>query len=205
MFLKAHESKVVTLSFDVEETAYFNTLLDEFVVENGEYPIYVCSSSQDIALKGTIELSGYKTVDNPYSQEVINAYKNIKDEKIIDESIFMSTINSSQVNEPSKTPFTMETPIADFITTKSGKFVYNILMKVVAGKSKVSRKEKDEAIINQALKNQRFTMILVPKNSLRSLLQSSGGMLQFNLAKALLELANGHFFKCLKYLFKKEK
>lgn len=205
VFLKAHESKVVTLSFDVKETAYFNTLLDEFVVENGEYPIYVCSSSQDIALKGAIELYGYKTVDNPYSQEVINAYKNIKDEKIIDESIFMSTINSSQVNEPSKTPFTMETPIADFITTKSGKFVYNILMKVVAGKSKVSKKEKDEAIINQALKNQRFTMILVPKNSLRSLLQSSGGMLQFNLAKALLELANGHFFKCLKYLFKKEK
>ena len=42
-----------------------------------------------------------------------------------------------------------------------------------------------------------FMLDLIPKNSLRSLSQSSGGMLPVNVSKALLELANGHFGKAL--------
>ena len=75
---------------------------------------------------------------------------------------------------------------------------------MVGGKTKVPRKEKDPAKIRQILKNRHFAIALIPKNCLRSLCQSSGGILQMNLALVLLNLANGKIFKAIGYLFKKE-
>jgi hypothetical protein len=69
-------------------------------------------------------------------------------------------------------------------------------MKIVVNTNNVS-KIKDEEIKELVMKNNKFMLDLIPKNSLRSLSQSSGGMLQVNVAKALLELANGHFGKAL--------
>ena len=63
-------------------------------------------------------------------------------------------------------------------------------------------KIEDENERNLLIKNQKFMSDLIPKNSLRSLVQSSGGMLSMNLAKFLLELANGHKLKAIKELFK---
>ena len=80
-----------------------------------------------------------------------------------------------------------------------------LILKIVAGKTKVPRNEKDEAKIKQIIKNRHFAIALIPKNCLRSLCQSSGGILQMNLAIALMHLANGHVFKAIKYIFKKEK
>lgn len=204
-FIRAHETKTVTISVPIDELAYFNTKENRFVIESGTYPIYVASSSQDIRLSTTINITSKDNALNPYDKDVLIAYNNIKDGPVISDEIFYKTINSTQVEEPPSYPYTLETPIEDFKNSKSGRFVYNILMKVVAGKSKVSKREKDEAKIEQANKNQRFTLALIPKNSLRSLLQSSGGMLQYNLAMALLEMSNGRFFKAIKYIFKKEK
>ena len=45
----------------------------------------------------------------------------------------------------------------------------------------------------------------MPNNSLRSMSYSSGGMLKYKYAKCILELTNGHFFKGMKELLKKNK
>lgn len=202
--IKGKSFEEVTLSVNISDLSYFNTLVDDFVVENGTYPIYICSSSQKIELKDKVIVTNQKEYYSPYSTAVINAYNNIKNTEITDE-IFKETISDLNISEPSKLPFTLETCLEDFNQTKWGRFVLKLILKIVAGKTKVPKKEKDEAKIEQIIKNNRFTLALIPRNSLRSLCQSSGGILQYNLANALLYIANGKPFKGIGYVFKKEK
>ena len=56
-----------------------------FLFKNGTYPIYVCSSSQKTELEDSVIVSNQKEYDSPYSDAVINAYNNIKNEEITDE------------------------------------------------------------------------------------------------------------------------
>ena len=149
-------------------------------------------------------ISNQNEYDSSYSDIVINAYNNIKSEEITDE-IFKETVSGLSLSEPSKLPFTLETSLEDFNQTRWGRFVLKLILKIVAGKTKVPKNAKDEAKIEQIIKNNRFTLTLIPRNSLRSLCQSSGGILQYNLATALLYIANGKPFKGIGYVFKKEK
>lgn len=50
VFLKAGEEKAVTLSLDISELSYYNAVLRDWVVEPGEYQLYIASSSRDIRL-----------------------------------------------------------------------------------------------------------------------------------------------------------
>ena len=50
VFLKAGEEKAVTISLPVSDLAYYNPALKDWVVETGEYKLYLASSSRDIRL-----------------------------------------------------------------------------------------------------------------------------------------------------------
>lgn len=203
--LKEHESKTITIEFAENDLAYYNTKISEYVVENGVYPIYIAKNINDIVVTGNITIEGYKEVECPYSEKVNTAYKNIECIENITDEAFIETLENKDISEPITRPYTLETQLEDFKQTGWGRFVLKIILKVVAGKTKVPRKEKDEAKIRQIIKNRHFAIALIPKNCLRSLCQSSGGILQMNLAIALMHLANGHIFKAIKYIFKKEK
>ncbi len=56
--LKAGETKKVEIQIPVKNLAYYNTMIKDWVVENGEYIIYVAASSQDIRLKQSIVHNG---------------------------------------------------------------------------------------------------------------------------------------------------
>ena len=101
-------------------------------------------------------------------------------------------------------PFSLETPLKEFKKTKMGNFVLSLILKIVAGKSKNPNKEKDEIKKQEIIKNKKFMVELIPNNCLRSLLQSSGGMLQMNIALGLLSFANGKIFKAIYYFLKPE-
>ena len=204
VYLKAHETKTITISFDEKELGYFNTKTNDFVVENGTYPIYLSTNSLHDELKQVITINGYDEVESPYSNNVIQAYNNIKNIEGITDEIFVETLKNKDINEPITRPYTLETQLEDFKQTFWGRFVLKVILQVVGGKTKVPRKEKDPAKIKQILKNRHFAIALIPKNCLRSLCQSSGGILQMNLALVLLNLANGKLFKAIGYLFKKE-
>lgn len=65
VFLKAGETKRVTMSVPVYEMGYYNVLLRDFVTEPGEYIFKVGASSQDIRLEQSVILSDpvpYSTV-----------------------------------------------------------------------------------------------------------------------------------------------
>ena len=202
IYLKAHESKEVSISFKRSDICYYNTKLKKFIVENGTYPIYIATSALDIKYTLEFVIANYKEFEQPYSDKVNKAYKDANSISNISEEVFNETINNIVINTPTTNPFTMETIIEKFKETKNGLFVYNLIMKFAGGKLIDASKIKDENERNLLIKNQKFMTTLIPKNSLRSLVQSSGGMLSIKLANILLHLANGHKMKAFKELFK---
>lgn len=65
IWLKAGEIKSAAIGIPVEELAYYNSPLRQWVVETGEYEILVGSSSRDIRLSQKIYIDGKM----PYTQE----------------------------------------------------------------------------------------------------------------------------------------
>lgn len=55
-FIKAGETKRVSVKLDYRSFAYYNTALDKWHVENGVFEIFVGASSRDIKLKGEINI-----------------------------------------------------------------------------------------------------------------------------------------------------
>lgn len=51
VFLKSGETQKITFTLNHIDYAYYNTMLKDYVVENGKYEVYIGSSSQDIRLK----------------------------------------------------------------------------------------------------------------------------------------------------------
>ncbi len=54
--IKAHESKRVTIKLNFRSFAYYNTAIDDWYVENGDFEILVGASSRDIRLKEKITI-----------------------------------------------------------------------------------------------------------------------------------------------------
>ncbi len=73
VFLKAGESKRVTIKFDDKTFRYFNTATDKWEVEGGEYTVFVCADSADVRLKGTVNRES-TTEAYPYDVEKLPSY-----------------------------------------------------------------------------------------------------------------------------------
>ena len=65
VFLKAGESKEVSIFVPVADIAYYNMSLHDWVVENGLYYVHIAASSQDIRLTGSFVYDGKM----PYSTQ----------------------------------------------------------------------------------------------------------------------------------------
>lgn len=68
VFLKAGEKKKIQFKLTEDDFSYFNVMLHKWVAENGEYVIYIGSSSRDIRLSGSLNYNE----DMPYSLEQVS-------------------------------------------------------------------------------------------------------------------------------------
>ncbi len=68
VFLKANESKKIEFTLDHKDFEYYNTMLKDYVVENGRYDIYIGASSQDIRLETFVIFDDEKA---PYSINLV--------------------------------------------------------------------------------------------------------------------------------------
>ena len=68
VYLKRGEKKTVNITIDVNDLAYYNRSMRSWVVEPGEYQIYLGSSSRDIRQKVNVEI----TDRAPYSMQQLS-------------------------------------------------------------------------------------------------------------------------------------
>ena len=203
VYLEPGEKKTVALSLTENDLAYYNTKAHAWVVENGEYPICVGASAQDIRLRGSITVAGYDAVTAPYSAEAVSAYGKIAECAIPDE-VFSETIGYPIPSEPPVRPYTMESPISDYQASFMGRMLYNGFMKGVGGNQKKLDAMPEGTEKDEMVKNQQFVMNLIPRNCTRALIQSGGGRMQMNMARAIVEIANGHIIQGMKEAMKKD-
>ena len=189
VFIKAHEEKQVTLSFKVKDLSYYNNKLNKFIVENGTYPIYIATDSANIKFEKEFVVMNQNDLDCPYDNNVLFYYNDLNNLQNIPLEIFNKTLRKPTVITKDY-KFTLETPLRYFSKTKSGLFVYNLIIKVSSTNNKKINKIKDEQLKEEYIKNNEFLVKMIPSNSLRSIAQSSGGLLSMNLAKLLLKIAN---------------
>ena len=73
VFLKAGESKTVTVPLDDKAFRYYNVDTLNWEVEAGEYQIYVAASVADVRLEGSVTLAG-TGAKSPYDREKLPSY-----------------------------------------------------------------------------------------------------------------------------------
>ena len=202
--LEPGESCRVTLTFPEADLAYYNTGTKTWVLENGEYPIQIAASARDIKLSRVVTISGQPVVKSPYSDAAVMAYREISRCEIPDE-IFAETVGYPVPGEPDIQPYTVESPINDFRNSRSGRFVYSCITKGIAFTGRKIDQMPEGTDKDDLIKNNRFILELIPRNCMRSLIQSSGGIAQMNVARAVTAFANGKYLKGLFSLMKKEK
>ena len=202
--LTAGEERRISLTFPCTDMAYYNTRLHKWVLENGVYPVYIAASSCDIRFTGSVTIVGQETVDSPYSEATVRSYRDIGSCRITP-AVFQDTIGRSIPEEPAVRPFTMETPVFEYQATLPGKLIVKGLLKVLDAQHKKIEKLPDGPAKEAQLRSNTFAMSFMPNSSARGLLQSGGGRIQMNVARALPMLANGRILAALGSILKKEK
>lgn len=185
------ESRQVTFTLDERSFAVW---ADGWKVPGGRYEVFLAASSQDIRLRGFIEIAGesltvpewqtgswYETLaGNPSREEW---------EKVMGHSVAI-------VSEKKKGQFVldnscMEMKDSSLVMKIQYKVTENIIAKSFGGKKDYS----DPAF--------KMMMICATDCPLRAVVICSGGTVSDSLAKGLLEMANGHYIRGIIAMLKK--
>lgn len=204
IYLDSGESRRITLTIKEDDLAYYNTVEHAWVTENGEYPLYIAASARDIRLSGSVTISGQQEAAAPYPPETVEAYTEIAACAIPD-SVFEQTIGRPIPEEPPLLPFTLESPIRDYDHSAAGRFLRSCIINGITLTGRRIYKLPEGSERNELIKNQHFLLELIPQNCPRSLIQSSGGMVQMNVARAVAEFANGNILRAFGRLLKRDK
>ena len=181
VFLKAGESKKVTIPLDDKAFRYFNVNTNQFEVEGGEWNILIGASAADIKLSGKVSVKG-TGAESPYDKAKFAKYfsgdiKNISDEEF--EALLGRPIPDGHWSGT----LDMNDAICQLYYAKSGlaRFVYKIMTNML-NKSI----EKGEPDLN---------ITFIYNMPFRGIAKMAGGMCTMEMAEGILTVCNGHFFK----------
>ena len=173
VFLKAGESKEVTIALDDKAFRYFDVSTGTFEVEAGAYEICVAASVSDVKLSATVQVTGTAVPTMP----ALPAYTSAAVTDVSDEEF--SALLGRPIPDGSWTgDIDVNDPLSRLGEAKGA--LARLLYKVL--KKKMEQSPSDG------------WMLYVFHLPLRSLAKTTGGMITGNMVKDLLDIANGHGF-----------
>lgn len=194
VFLKAGEEKTVTVPFDEYTFRYYNPDTGRFEKEAGNYKIYVAASSEDVRLSVSVLISG--TAKQVRRDDIPTYYSGYVKDVTKDEfeRLYGKKIEREDYSFYKKNRIIadMNTTLADFVYVKG--FIPRLLGRHFARKLK-----KVDKIPHKKAHN-----VYLPADApVRTVIS----FLNFNMrqAEGFLEICNGHFFKGLSKIIKKQK
>ena len=181
VFLKAGESKRVTIRLDDKTFRYFNVNTNKFEVEGGEYQILIGSSVADIKLPASVTVKGTNAA-SPYDKNKVAKYFS-GDIKNISDVEFESLLGRPIPDGSWSGVLDMNDAICQLYYAKSGvaRFAYKIMTNML-NKSI----EKGEPDLN---------ITFIYNMPFRGIAKMAGGMCTMEMAEGILTICNGHFFK----------
>lgn len=183
VFLKAGESKTVTIPLGDKAFRYFNVKTSKFEMEGGEYQILIGASVADIRLSGSVTIAG-TNAPNPYDIKLLSDYyagtvKSVSDQE------FETLLGRSIPNGSWSGTLDMNDAICQmyyaksFLARQACKIMTNMLNKSIA---------KGEPDLN---------ITFIYNMPFRGIAKMAGGMCTMEMAEGILTIVNGHFFKGL--------
>ena len=200
VFLKAGESKQVSIPFDDKTFRYFNVKTNKWEVEKGTYDIYIGSSSRDILLEGKISQNGTGAVA-PYDKELLPNYsagnlRNVPDEEF-------KALLGHDIPDGSLPFYKKKRLVVDYNTTMrelryAKRWIGRLVGKAIPWFVRVLKRFGKRELAN--------TLIMgVVHQPMRGLSRFSGGGMRMSQLDGLIMMFNGHFFKGLHHMNKEKR
>ena len=192
VYLEPNNTKEVELDIPFSDLAYYDTRLNKWIIEDGEYEFSVGRHCNDMISSVSVKVDGQK-VDGD-SEDILSAYSTFPLE--ITDEVYEKMSGLKIPTLPPVKPFTLETRVEDLQYGRIGKLIYKILMSVPNSKLKKAKKlplgnERDNAI-----KSAEFLGRMISSNCLRAM-SMCDKRLPYNRALGLVHLANGRIFKSI--------
>ena len=186
VFLKAGESKEVTVPLDEKAFRYFNTKTDRFEIDGGEYEILVGASSRDISLSATVSVEG-TDAELPYTLDDLPSYAS-GDIKAVSDEEFTKLLGHEIPDGSWTGELRMNDAIAQLYYAKSlkARFVGKILQNML---DKSMKKGKPD-----------LNIIFITNMPFRAIGKMAGGAVSQDMCRSIVTIVNGHaiaFFKGL--------
>lgn len=186
VFLKAGESRKVSITFDDKTFRYWNVATNHWEVEGGTYEIMIGASVADIRLKDKLEVQG-TTAQYPYNPSKLQYYYTGIVQQISDEE-FEELLGHAIPNGKWIGDLQLNDAICQMYYAKSGvaRFLHKRL---------VSMKKKSE---EQGKPN--LNVLFIYNMPFRALAKMTEGMVSMDMARGMLLVVNGHFFRGVKQI-----
>ena len=183
VFLKAGESKKVTIKLDDKAFRYFNMDTNRFEVEGGDWIVMIGASVADIKLSGTVSVQG-TGAKSPYDRQKFSKYFS-GDIKNISDAEFEALLGRPIPDGHWSGTLDMNDAICQLYYSKSGlaRFVYKIMSNML---NKSIGKGKPD-----------LNITFIYNMPFRGIAKMAGGMCTMEMAEGILTICNGHFFKGL--------
>ena len=198
VFLKAGETKKVSIPFDDKTFRYFNVKTNKWEIEKGTYDIYVGASSNDIRLTATIFQKGTEA-ELPYDIKALPNYalgnlRNLPDQEF--ELLLGHPIPSGELPFYKKNRMVVDYNATMRELRYSKRWVGRLVGKAIPWFTRVLIKFGNRELAN--------TLIMgVVHQPMRGMSRFSNGGLRMSQLDGLIMMFNGHFWKGLHH-FNKE-
>ena len=185
VFLKAGESKRVTVSLDDKAFRYFNVKTNQWEVETADYEICVAANVSDVKLSATVHVEG-SNAPLPYGgiscYEKLSSYESGKIEEVTDKE-FKMLLGREIPNGIWGGDLGRNDAICQLSYAKLG--IARLVAKILK-----NMKEKSEAKGKPDL-----NILFIYNMPFRALGKMTGGMVSQKMVDDIVFLVNGHFFR----------
>ncbi len=188
VFLKAGESREVTISLDDKAFRYFNVETDKFEIDGGTYGILIGASVADIRLSGTVDVKG-TNAPAPENLKKLPSYVSGKITRVSDKE-FKELLGHEIPDGRWSGMLQMNDAICQLYYAKSFKarLVYKILTGML--NKSIAKGEPD------------LNIIFIYNMPFRAIGKMAGGMVSQEMCEGIMTIVNGHGIALFKGLGK---
>ena len=181
VFLKAGESREVSISFDDKTFRYWNVKTNRWEVEYGVYQIMVGASVKDIRLVKELEVEG-TTSEYPYNPAEMPYYYTGLIQQVTDQE-FEALLGYPIPDGKWSGDLGINDAICQMYYAKSGiaRFIYNRLTQM-----KKKSEEKGKPDLN---------ILFIYNMPFRAMAKMTAGAVSMEMAYGFVDVVNGHFFR----------
>ena len=186
VFLKAGETKEVSIPFDDKTFRYWNVYTNKWEIEMGTYQIMVGASSCDIRLTAELEVKG-TTSDYPYNPYEMPYYYTGLIQQITDRE-FEALLGHSIPDGAWSGKLTVNDAICQMYYAKSrlARFVYK---RLIVMKTKAEDSGKPD-----------LNILFIYNMPFRAIAKMTGGMVSMDMVHGIVDVVNGNFFSGIKQI-----